>query len=73
MVIMKMQFIDGGHRTRSTVKPQSAINAQSMLNNNKNNSIAMSGSKREPPSNRFYMDKNMRLKNTGCKSCSGVR
>ena len=72
MVLMKMQFIDGGHRTRSTVKPQSAINAQATLNNN-NNSIAMPGSKREPPSNRFNMDKNMRLKNMGCKSCSGVR
>jgi hypothetical protein len=73
MVMMKMQFINGAHRSRPMVKPQSAINTQSTLNNNKNNSIAMSGSKREPPSNRFNMDKNMRLKNTGCKSCSGVR
>ena len=69
---MKMQFINGAHRSRPMVKPQSAINAQSTLNN-KNNSTGMSGSKRDPPSNRFNMNKNMRLKNTGCNSCSGVR
>ena len=69
---MKMQFINGAHRSRPMVKPQSAINARTTLNN-KNNSTGMSGSKRDPPSNRFNMNKNMRLKNTGCNSCSGVR
>jgi hypothetical protein len=70
MVMMKMQFIDGGHRARTVAKSQSAISAQSTLNKN---NIAMAASKREPPTARFNMDNNMRVKKTGCRSCSGVR
>ena len=66
---MKMQFINGGHRSQ----PIKQSNAQP--NNAQPNNVIniMSAAKRQSISSRFNMNKNMRTKKTGCGSCSGVR
>ncbi len=62
---MKMVFIEGGHNVnitrRNTPKTSGTLNIQ------------MPTAHRETPSKRFDMGQSMKLKKTGCRSCSGVR
>lgn len=62
---MKMVFIQGGHNVHITRK-----NLQSSAVSQK---ISMPVARRETPSKRFDMGQSMKLKKTGCRSCSGVR
>ena len=71
---MKMQFINGGHRSQPIKQPNAQPNNAQPNNAQPNNVInIMSAAKRQSISSRFNMNKNMRTKKTGCGSCSGVR
>lgn len=62
---MKMVFSDGLYRP---MRPQSQVS------NQKNGpQTEMASSKRNNGNSRFDMNKSMKLKKTGCRSCSGVR
>ncbi len=61
--MMKMQFINGGHRRQPT---QNNVSTRTNTMNSTNRHASSSSS-------RFNMNNNMRLKSTGCSSCSGVR
>lgn len=61
-IMMKMVFSDGLYRPRQISKSSESIN----------NSIKMTNTKRESPESRFNMNQSMRIKKTGCRSCSGV-
>ena len=71
---MKMQFINGGHRSQP-IKQSNAQPNNAQPNNAQPNNVIniMSAAKRQCMSSRFNMNKNMRTKKTGCGSCSGVR
>jgi len=76
---MKMQFINGGHRSQPIKQPNAQPNNAQPNNAQPNNAQPnnviniMSAAKRQSISSRFNMNKNMRTKKTGCGSCSGVR
>lgn len=62
---MKMVFIEGGHNVNITRR-----NAQKTSGTP---NIQMPTARRDTPSTRFNMGQSMKLKKTGCRSCSGVR
>ena len=62
---MKMVFIEGGHDVNITRR-----NAQKTSGTP---NIQMPTARRDTPSKRFDMGQSMKLKKTGCRSCSGVR
>lgn len=61
--MMKMQFINGGHKRQPN---QNNVSTRTNTMNSTNRHASSSSS-------RFNMNNNMRLKSTGCSSCSGVR
>jgi len=62
---MKMVFIEGGHNVN--------ITRRNMVNSSVSPNVHMPAARREIPSTRFDMGQSMKLKKTGCRSCSGVR
>ena len=63
--MMKMQFINGGHKRQPN---QNNVSTRTNTMNSTKRQASSSSS-----SSRFNMNNNMRLKSTGCSSCSGVR
>lgn len=63
--MMKMQFINGGHKRQPNQNNTSSIARTNTMNSTNRHASSSSS--------RFNMNNNMRLKSTGCSSCSGVR
>ncbi len=63
---MKMVFIEGGHNVN--------IARRNIRTSSEKQNIRMPVSQREStPLTRFNMGQSMKLKKTGCGSCSGIR